>query len=67
MAAIVLEFGVDEQSPIANTFEYLTCCNVDGLTSTKPAALLKPLDWSSKTEGTLCGGTACKIEYWKTA
>lgn len=63
MAAIVLEFGVDEQSPIANTFEYLTCCNVDGLTSTKPAALLKPLDWSSKIEGTLCGGTACKIEY----
>lgn len=44
MAAIVFEFGVDEQSPIANTFEYLTCCSVVELTSTKPAALLKPVD-----------------------
>lgn len=65
MAAIVLEFGVDAQSPIANTFGNLTCCSVDGFTSTKPAAFDKPVDCSSKTEGTLCGGTACKIEYYK--
>lgn len=65
IAAIVLEFGDDEQSPMANTFGYLTCCKVAGLTSTKPAALLKPFVGSNKTDGALCGGTACKIEYWK--
>lgn len=62
MAAMVFEFGVEEQSPSAKTFGYLICCNVDLLTSTKPASLVRSFA-SSKTCGTLWGGTACRIEY----
>lgn len=61
-AAIVFEFGVDAQSPIAKTFEYLTCCNVDLSTFTKPASFTKSFA-SSNAETALCGGVACKIEY----
>lgn len=62
MAAMVLEFGVDAQSPKANTFGYFTCCNVPLSTSTNPDSFVNNFD-SSKTLGALCGGTACKIEY----
>lgn len=51
MAAIVFEFGVEAQSPSENTFGYLTCCMVNLLTSTKPAALVRSFD-SSNTCGT---------------
>lgn len=60
--AIVLGFGVEEQSPRANTFEYLTCCSVSLSTSTYPASLVRSFA-SSNTCGADCGGTACKIEY----
>lgn len=62
IAAIVFEFGVEAQSPRANTFGYFTCCSVALLTSTNPASLVRSFA-SSSTCGTLCGGTACKIEY----
>lgn len=60
-AAAVLEFGDAEQSPIAKTLLYFTCCMVLLSTSTNPASFTKSLHLDNSS-GVLMGGTTWSME-----
>lgn len=63
MDAIVLGLVVAIQSPRANTFKNLLCWSVNLSTFTKPASFVSSFS-SINIWGAVCGGTACRMEYW---